>query len=108
MNYYNESYSLIGSQWYIRSILTESNIRTELGHHHKMAATSVNWEDEYNIWFCESDSLLEDLAVSALPSATGLIITIESCTYKISKPDRTIFLLPQAINQLFLRLDGRG
>ena len=52
-----------------------------------MESKKVNWEDDYNLWFCESDALLEDLMVNALPSANGLIITIGDFTYKISRPD---------------------
>jgi len=53
--------------------------------------SKINWEDDYNLWFCESDSLLEGISVNALASTSGLVITIDENTYKITKPDRIFF-----------------
>ncbi|MDR3549561.1 MAG: hypothetical protein P4M11_15055 [Candidatus Pacebacteria bacterium] len=53
------------------------------------SAKTVNWEDEYNTWFCASDELLEDLMLNAHPTATGLLLTVENMTFKITRPDST-------------------
>ena len=50
----------------------------------------IEWEDEYNAWFCSSDILLEDIMVNPAINSNGLGITVEDGTYKISKPDSII------------------
>lgn len=50
-------------------------------------AEKFNWQEDYECWFCSSDDLLEDMAVTGIANANGLLLTIEDSTYKITKPD---------------------
>lgn len=62
---------------------------------------AVNWEEEYNIWFCESDSILEGLMVNSVSSSNGITITIDEGSYKISRPDSKFL-------ELYYERLGRG
>ncbi len=58
-----------------------------------MEKFAINWEDEYNIWMCASDELLEGLMLNAAPNASGLVLTIDEATFKISRPDSILLLV---------------
>lgn len=50
----------------------------------------INWQDDYEAWFCSSDDLLEGTAVNGISNPNGLLITIDDKTYKISRPDSSL------------------
>jgi len=49
--------------------------------------SEINWQDEFEAWYCSSDDLLENLTVNGIPNPNGLLITIDDFTYKITKPN---------------------
>lgn len=57
-------------------------------------SSDINWEEDYEAWFCSSDDLLEDLAVNGIANPNGLLLTVDDSTYKITKPDSNPFNSP--------------